>query len=350
MAQLRKTAGIRALPPSGKHKSFRFQKQEEANSKWTTIKTDEIDAFNRLYREGTLSDSDTKSRVAAILASLYLKRDAGKPRRLALPGNVKILNKFTEETYTPSKLLRMADGSHAAAINYLNAALKAVGDVPVDGPADPIQATLDQQFRSRPNIHSKHVMAVNRLRKYLALPYIHHLRSEDIIIVYLSEAEIVELIGKLDDPYRTIVAVAFYTGLRKGEIFGLEPHDIKAENTLNIVRQITVKGETKKPKNRKARKAFVLPGGMEWVRRWLEMKTGVGRSNRVNGKIRDAGVPIRFHDLRHSYAVHLIGKGATLEWVARSMGHSTDVCERYYAGFVLTDDAITLMQKLVSGN
>jgi hypothetical protein len=55
----------------------------------------------------------------------------------------------------------------------------------------------------------------------------------------------------------------------------------------------------------------------------------------------------RFHDLRHSYAVYLIGKGMSLDWVAQSLGNSRDVCERFYKSHILQDDSIRLMRMML---
>lgn len=55
----------------------------------------------------------------------------------------------------------------------------------------------------------------------------------------------------------------------------------------------------------------------------------------------------KWHDLRHSYAVLLIGRGATITLVAQSMGNSVKVCEEYYSGYVLTSEGIETLSKIV---
>jgi integrase len=343
----RLTPGIRVLKPEGQHKRYRFQQQEVADGPFITIHSPEIETFNNLMLSGILSQSDVKGRIEAIRTALYLERDGRKDLDLILPGNVKIMNEFIKKVYTPTKLARMEDGSYESAVYYLQNGLKDLDNLPIDGAASPIQEKLDVKYKRQPNIHHKRVSALNRLRKFLILPPLLHLRKNAADVAFLTEKEVKSLIAKADSPYKELIGVAFYTGLRKGEIFGLKKSDIRSENTLNVARQIDEKGVERGLKNGKPpRKAFVLPGGMVWVKAWLEIKKDVNRHKPVSTVCQKL-TGVRFHDLRHSYAVHLIGKGATLEWVAQSLGHSTEVCERYYAGYCLADDAITLMQKLV---
>ncbi len=82
-----------------------------------------------------------------------------------------------------------------------------------------------------------------------------------------------------------------------------------------------------------------------WCGSGLKSKTprGVGLSVMCQAK---AG--IRFHDLRYSYAVYMISKGATIDWVAKSRGHNRETCERYYCSHVLDSDSTALPRELFS--
>ena len=42
---------------------------------------------------------------------------------------------------------------------------------------------------------------------------------------------------------------------------------------------------------------------------------------------------LKFHDLRHSYAIYLLSLGMSLERVAQSLGNSIQFCQQYYVGF-----------------
>jgi integrase len=236
-------------------------------------------------------------------------------------------------------------------------ALKAAGNVPIDGPIEEIQDYLDETLEDDLDKHNTVCGRINRIRKWLKLPLLVPARKERKDVAYLTKAEVEKLIAKLPEPHKTLAAVAFYTGLRRGEIFALEPSSLKRD-TIDVHAQLhLVSGDMRLPKNGKKRKAFIIPGGEIWVKKWLKMKT----ATRLNPKteeeenlykpnlglsqmIRKHSGGKRFHDLRHSYAVYLISKGLSLDWVAQSLGNSRDVCERHYATHILQQDSIDLMR------
>jgi integrase len=48
-----------------------------------------------------------------------------------------------------------------------------------------------------------------------------------------------------------------------------------------------------------------------------------------------------FHDLRHSYAIHMLEKvEVSLTMVAKLLGDSIQVVEQYYAGFALGEEGL----------
>ena len=49
----------------------------------------------------------------------------------------------------------------------------------------------------------------------------------------------------------------------------------------------------------------------------------------------------------NSYTIVLVSRGVSLSLVAQSLGNSVSVCEKYYTGFVLTNESIDYIRKLV---
>lgn len=115
--------------------------------------------------------------------------------------------------------------------------------------------------------------------------------------------------------------------------------------TLAVDRQIQIHDKEKLPKNRKQRKAFVMREGISWVRKWAA-------SDELKRKYDPSIFPQYFgmslYCLRHSYAVHLIGQGATLDWISQSMGNTRETCERYYSGHVLSSDSIEMLRRITA--
>lgn len=64
-----------------------------------------------------------------------------------------------------------------------------------------------------------------------------HLRREIEPPHYLHRNEVEELLAKVKEPYKTLVAVAFFTGARRGELFGLSRDDLRGDILL-IQRQV----------------------------------------------------------------------------------------------------------------
>ena len=333
---------LRCLSPSGLHKTYRFQRRNK-EGRWLTEASPEIAALNKHFKLGILNRVDADARSRLILKALYEERDKNRVD-LTMRGNLRILNAFLIEKYPAARVRRMASRSLQTEKYYFYRALRTVGNLPVDGTLEPLQNRMDEDLAATPRIHKRLTTSLNRLRKWLSLPMLQHLLPEHEEVVFVSEAYILEQLSTLPETIKILCAVAFYTGLRRGEIFGLRPSDLQGD-ILYVQRQLTQDKLVTLPKHRKKRKAFILPGGVPWVQRLLALGP-LNRDLKINVPTRRA-FGVRFHDLRHSYAVHLISKGASMDWVAQSLGHSREVCERWYAGHMLQDDSVTLLRLLL---
>lgn len=145
------------------------------------------------------------------------------------------------------------------------------------------------------------------------------------------------------DRLEALYVLALTTGMRQGELFRLRWADVDLEG-----RALAVRGETKTAKSR--RQVLLSEVGVEALRRqagrqveecraagneWRE--TGLVFANAVGGSLTTtnvtyrsfrpllerAGLPlIRFHDLRHTAATLLLGKGIHPKVVSELLGHS----------------------------
>lgn len=132
------------------------------------------------------------------------------------------------------------------------------------------------------------------------------------------------------DHLRPLVLMSLNTGLRRGELFGLEWSDIDWETGV-----ITVRGTTSKSK-----KSRHVPMNQEVVvvlRAWQKLtdgksglvftgREGEGMDNvkRSWGKLlRDAKIEdFRWHDMRHHFASRLVMAGVDLNTVRELLGHA----------------------------
>lgn len=153
--------------------------------------------------------------------------------------------------------------------------------------------------------------------------------------------------GKIKDwDYYVFFSIAFYTGMRKGEIHALKWSDINGD-FLTVSRSITQKlhGDDREtpPKNRSSVRTIQLPLPLKQIldehkRRWQEYKTFSDNFRVCGGTapLRDSSIEkrntaiaaaagvkkIRIHDFRHSHASLLANSGINIQEIARRLGHS----------------------------
>ncbi len=168
-------------------------------------------------------------------------------------------------------------------------------------------------------------------------------RQERKVPSFLSEEEAAALLelprtGKpLDLRDRAVLELFYATGIRVSELVGIEPGDIHFGERL-----VRVRGKGRKerlvPFGRKAEEALeayrrvrplLAPGESEGTAFFLNYRGGrlTPRSvQRMVGKhIRRTAVARRIspHSLRHSFASHLLGRGADLRVIQELLGHAS---------------------------
>ena len=149
-----------------------------------------------------------------------------------------------------------------------------------------------------------------------------------------------------DWDYYVFFAIAFYTGLRKGEIHALKWSDVN-DNILSVSRSITQKmrGADREtpPKNRSSIRMLQMPMPLIEILNEHKMRyksfRGFSEDFRICGgtrSLRDTSVEnknqlfaklaglkkIRIHDFRHSHVSLLANEGINIQEIARRLGHS----------------------------
>ncbi|MDH4212179.1 MAG: site-specific integrase [candidate division WOR-3 bacterium] len=144
---------------------------------------------------------------------------------------------------------------------------------------------------------------------------------------YLQDEEIRTLLNCCADHLKPIVIMALNTGMRKGEILNLTWGDINLKT-----RMITIKNSKNNtsriiPINDATYKIFISLGQQlvgQYVfshpdgKPYRDIKDGFTAAvNRA--KLSD----LRFHDLRHTFASHLVMNGVPILEVQKLLGHKT---------------------------
>jgi site-specific recombinase XerD len=150
---------------------------------------------------------------------------------------------------------------------------------------------------------------------------------------FLTFEEAEKLVVTAPVRIKTLLILALNTGMRKGELFKLEWRDVdyrKGKYGIIAVRK-TKNHETRHiPMNSRVQAALLshphrIVDGKNCP---FVFREEGGQSFDVRADFRDAlknagitGKHIRFHDLRHTFASHLVMRGKDLRTVAKLMGH-----------------------------
>jgi integrase len=169
---------------------------------------------------------------------------------------------------------------------------------------------------------------------------------------YLSEDEISRLLPACPPHLHDIVLCALNTGMRRGEILSLKwnqvrdgliylqhtktdtPRQIPINNTLtNLFKSIQKKQKigtefvfTFSRKTKRKQEGNLTVINNETGDRVSEVKKSFATAMK-NAKIHDC----RFHDLRHTFASHMVMRGASLKELQEILGHTTMTMTLRYA-------------------
>jgi len=153
---------------------------------------------------------------------------------------------------------------------------------------------------------------------------------------FLIPEESQRLLNSIKDKnWYAMILVALRTGLRLGELLGLQWEDINLDTNQLTVRHSIVRGIVSSPKNNKIR---YIPFTDEVKGALLELKPGKGLVfYRTTGYAMNHETPrlnlmkmcqvaglrqIGWHTLRHTFASQLVAVGASLKAVQDLLGHS----------------------------
>jgi integrase len=161
----------------------------------------------------------------------------------------------------------------------------------------------------------------------------------------LDRAQVKRLLAACTPAAYPAVLTAVSTGVRRGELFGLQWRDVDREGRrLWIRRSVNRHGQIQNPKTKGSQRAIALAPSA--VATLLEHRMGSRFSgaedlifaSRTGGPIdggnfvrrefkpalRRAGLPmVRFHDLRHTFASLLIGEGLPPKLISEQLGHAS---------------------------
>ena len=168
-----------------------------------------------------------------------------------------------------------------------------------------------------------------------------------------EEAETLLAVAQEHEPrFCPALLTLLSTGIRRGEVLGLQWQDVNFETSEITVRRAIVRGRVTTPKNRKGRGLVIpqtlasvlrellrerrreaLSRGWREVPEWIFCSTAGGPIEernferswyRVRRRAQKLGVrPFRLHSTRHTFATLALASGKNIRWVADVLGHAS---------------------------
>ncbi len=307
------------LPGVSNPKTGRLKQERKVSSAWLT-EADALEELAKRQKAIAAGAIDRPDRTLGELAEEYLRYKDGKR---SLKDDERIVRARLLPAFGPGLLARKL--SAPAIAQYEK---------------DRMGATAGQTTRKVSAFTVRNELGVLRhmLRLARRWGYIEHVpeivmpKPPDGRLRYLDEAEIARLLAACREsrnPYlAAIMTIALHTGMRKGEILGLEWERVDL-SSARVTLYHTKNGKPRGvPVNRAVYEALIelqpdaaqrhgrlFPNGND--RRGSQIRTA------FEAVLKRAGIAgFRFHDLRHTAASHLVMRGASLQEVKEILGHS----------------------------
>lgn len=355
---------FRLEPPLGRLKSFRLRyKSIDTKDNWVSLVLPEITSANDLLKSGTVSQDHTETKLRQILKEQYAHRDRKKRVKEFLPGNLAIMEKYWEENYPRRKLRSMVNPADSRK-NLENAA-EACGTFPMDTcDLEELEDHIHERFKNEEAKLERRIIWVNAMLKWLGRKPMDYIKRPKPRVKYINESDFLSMLSHIpEDQDQRLARIAFYTGMRLGEIFGMESQHVR-DSSIWVERQMTKRKDSKKehflpgpPKNGSPRESFYPARVHEDIAEWCKLSWNA----REEFRMRDYAEVIRdacfskfgehrltcFRDLRHCAVIWLLQSGASMAEVAQQIGDGVEVCYRHYAGFELKRESIERFKRLV---
>lgn len=199
-----------------------------------------------------------------------------------------------------------------------------------------------------------------------------HDDNDDMII--LQPVDIRKLLDAAEEQKAEVLFMAaVFTGLRQGELLGLEWGDIDWTNCQVCVRRTYNHGRFYNPKSKASRRRVDLaPELVTELKKWklacppgeldLVFPTSIGTPQSSSNVLRRQFFPalrkaklpkIRFHDLRHTYASLLIDQGEHPKYIQNQLGHSSIIMTMDVYGHLMktvNQDAASKLGRAILGD
>lgn len=218
------------------------------------------------------------------------------------------------------------------------------------------------------NLHlttlAKCLKCAQEWNRILLAPHVAKIKASRPPKTFLTPQESEKLltyVGEHSPAYYDLILLALRTGMRRGELLGLQWGDVDLERREITVRHSLVRGILSCPKSYKVRYIKMTGEVSEMLSRRrsrggyvFHTESGdawsyatIDRNLKIIG--RNAGLPnVHWHAFRHTFASQLVSTGVPLHVVKELLGHSDIKMTMDYAHFApsLYDGAVNVLDTL----
>jgi len=209
-----------------------------------------------------------------------------------------------------------------------------------------------------------------RFLRHDPLEHVERLAKQQTERTILEPSELWQLL-KAAEAYRpadTVLKVAAFTGLRRGELFGLQWADLQrnADGSGRLfIRRSIVLGKVTTPKTAGSFRIVDIPSGLveelllyrsayPSTIEWIFPNANGGPMDGDNWSkrvflplVQGLGLPrIGVHALRHTYVSLLIAQGENIKYISRQVGHANIQMTLDVYGHLLNETSATAMNRL----
>lgn len=377
------THSYRLFSPSGKRKSFRISERTpegkftavaeshpsyKSSPQFRTIVT-ALASLNEAFKRGDISQAAAKLQVQLVVEQLYRMdgvkfREAGSHK-----DNQSLVDDYMARVINRRKTKAV---SKKSALQFMQRTIAAIGEVSIrTASVDELQDALDRAYPNGDQRQRQIAVNLNSLLKFAGRSdvKVERNRIKPLKVRYIDFDQLEPILECLNEAkpthytvhaFQVMAKMAMFTGCRIGELMALEKRDLDvAARSLRVLTQIDTNEESDTPKWGKTRTVAVFDEAVKLYPEWVRVKGEIPHEVRLRAAriFKDAckkaypknkDLWLKFHDLRHSFAIKNLEMGLSIEMIARQLGNSVAVCERYYVGFVHSNTTLEQTAKLLN--
>lgn len=318
------------------------------------VEDDRLKAINTNLLRKLITVDDAYAEVKSLVGTLKVEAGIAEKERLECAisdNNRKVYLAFWKDKYENGNLV-----NETSTRNDLLGALRAIDPLSITS------ATKDDLRTKLSTLPTKqqrrYCIRINQLLEFLGRGFsTDKMRRQSQEVDFVTWDELSQITPHIySDEVKSLAVALWGTGVRIGEAFTKGFTHLKPNNTIYISKQIDLKLKERGIKNGKLHHTMLLPQAKDAYLKWCAVEDKLQfRITAINQIIRASqkAFPnvkekqVSAHDLRHSYAIHLLGMGASLTQIAQVLGDSVATVELHYTGFVMTDEAVSNLQKLL---